>query len=390
MTRVTTVADVVLYFGKGVWRPDGRTGRRRPHLMTQTDTIRPTRLFTSGRGVRFTVAAASALTLAVGSLTVTAPQAQAAPDAPAGTMLAGKTVFLDPGHQASAAGHNLNAQVPDGRGGKKDCQTTGATGVNGTPEHTITWQISQLVKAGLESQGARVVFSRPNDTGWGGCVDQRAAAASRSGAAVAVSLHADSTSAGADAGKKGFHMIVPTLPIPDGAVNRVQAGEGRKASTAMRDAFVKKGFPSANYAGVKDGIQTRPDIAAVNLTKVPAVFIEMGNLSNPAEAASLSGKDGQLKYAMAITDGILGYVRGPAAAPAPGAPQAAPAPNGSPSGDQEAGLATVIPFIQEILGTKDPAAIAALLLGQGQDVSAQVLRAMLPVVYGLFGGKLPF
>ena len=83
------------------------------------------------------------------------------------------------------------------------------------------------------------------------------------GAVVAVSLHADSTAVGADAGKKGFHMIVPSLPVPDATVDRVQSGEGRKASTTMRDAFTKAGFSPANYAGVKDGIQTRSDIAAV-------------------------------------------------------------------------------------------------------------------------------
>ncbi|GAA3695375.1 hypothetical protein GCM10022238_09450 [Gordonia hankookensis] len=360
------------------------------------------------------MAAMSALTLTAGTMTtIAAPDAVAAPQ-PTGTVLAGKTIFLDPGHQGGSAGHQLNAQVPDGRGGKKDCQTSGATGVNGAQEHTVNWQITQLVKAGLESQGARVVLSRPDDTGWGGCVDQRAAAASRSGAAVAVSLHADSTSAGSDGSKKGFHMIVPQLPVPDGTVSRVQGGEGRKASSAMRDAFVKAGFPEANYAGVTKGLQTRSDIAAVNLTKVPAVFIEMGNLSNPAEAASLSGKDGQLKYAMAVTDGILDYVRGPAAAPAPApaapnstapnsaapnssAPKsAAPAPNAAPNSttpstpdSEDDGLATVIPFVQQLLGTDDPKAITQLLLGQGQDVSAQVLKAMLTVVYGLFGGKLP-
>ncbi|KAF0969057.1 hypothetical protein BPODLACK_02290 [Gordonia sp. YY1] len=299
-----------------------------------------------------------------------------------GTALAGKTIFLDPGHQASAAGRSLSAQVSDGRGGKKDCQTTGATGVNGAKEHTVNWQITQLVKAGLESQGARVVLSRPDDLGWGGCVDERAAAASRSGAAVAVSLHADSTSRGADGAKKGFHMIVPSLPIPDASVNRVQSGEGRKASTVMRDSFLAAGFPSANYAGVNNGIQTRPDIAAVNLTKVPAVFIEMGNLSNPAEAAALAGRDGQLKYATAITDGILKYVNGNAATGAGPAPSVPPA-------DDASGLSAVIPFVQQLLATEEPEAVVQLLATQGQDVSAQVLKAMLTILYGLFDGKLP-
>lgn len=137
-----------------------------------------------------------------------------------------------------------------------------------------------------------MVLSRPDDTGWGGCVDKRAAAASRSGAAVAVSLHADSTSTGADATSKGFHIIVPTLPIPDATVNRVQSGS--RAGRIDRDAGRPRraGLSPANYGGVTDGLQTRSDIAAVNLTKVPVVFIEMGNLSDPAEAADADFQGG--------------------------------------------------------------------------------------------------
>ncbi|MFT4045015.1 MAG: N-acetylmuramoyl-L-alanine amidase [Gordonia sp. (in: high G+C Gram-positive bacteria)] len=331
-------------------------------------------------------ALAAAMACAVSAGSASAAPAPASPVSATGTALVGKTIFLDPGHQGGADGHDLAKQVSDGRGGKKDCQTTGATSVNGVTEHTINWQIAQLVKAGLESQGARVVLSRANDTGWGGCVDERAAAASRSGAAVAVSLHADSTSYGADNTKKGFHLIVPTLPLPDAKANAAQSVQGRKASEIMRDAFVKAGFPPSNYVGAVNGIQARSDIAAVNLTRIPAVFIEMGNLSNPAEANQLTRHDGQLKYALAVTNGILNYVH-------PGAAQVTSSPGTAgvtaPSSDDDSGLSIVIPFVQKLLASKDPHEIANLALTEGSDVSAQVLKAMLDVVYGLFGGKLP-
>ena len=344
------------------------------------------------------VSVAAASTMA--ATTLVAPGAHAAPRA---ASLAGKTVFLDPGHQGSAAGHNLGAQVPDGRGGKKDCQTTGATGVNGVPEHTVNWQITQLVKAGLESQGAKVVLSRPDDKGWGGCVDQRAAAASRSGASVAVSLHADSTSAGADNGNKGFHIIVPKLPIPDKTVNRVQSGAGRTASSAMRDALVGAGLSPANYAGVRNGLQTRSDIAAVNLTKVPVVFIEMGNLSNPAEASALSSKEGQLKYALAITDGITRYVTKSGTKVVPTAASktvddTAPVSTGNPpepaapvaDDNPFSGLRSVLPFVQKLMAAGDATEVMKVFATDGSDVFSEVLKAMLEVVYGLAGGKLPF
>ena len=101
-----------------------------------------------------------ALFAAVSASVALAPTSQAAPGpaaptpaapppaapAPAGKKLSGKTVFLDPGHQGSAAGYSLSKPVPDGRGGMKPCQTTGATGVNGVMEHTVNWQVAQLVK----------------------------------------------------------------------------------------------------------------------------------------------------------------------------------------------------------------------------------------------------
>lgn len=247
--------------------------------------------------------------LAVAASLIAMPTAANAEPGPVqGNTLADKTVFLDPGHQGSAAGNDLNKPVTDGRGGTKPCQTTGATSPDGVPEHKINWDITQLVKAGLESQGAKVVLSRQDDTGWGGCVDERANAANASNADLAVNIHADSTSPGTDAGKSGFHIIVPELPIPDAIVNEVQSAKGRKAAEQMRDAFKSAGFAPADYAGAQDGLQTRADIAAVNLAKVPDVFAELGNLSNPADAAALSGAEGQLKYAVAIVDGVIRYL----------------------------------------------------------------------------------
>lgn len=231
--------------------------------------------------------------------------------APSGVELDGKTVFVDPGHQGAGHAEDLTAQVDDGRGGTKDCQTTGMTTVDGVSEHTINWNVAQLVKSSLESLGASVVMSRADDSSWGGCVDDRARAASASGADVAVSIHADSTAVGTDADKHGFHLIVPTLPIPDVAANAAQSDGGLAASNLMRDAYERAGFSAANYAGVVDGLQERSDIAGPALTSVPLVFIEMGNGSNPDDAAVLEGPEGQLKHAIAISTGLIDYLLGP-------------------------------------------------------------------------------
>ncbi|WP_028479834.1 N-acetylmuramoyl-L-alanine amidase [Nocardia sp. CNY236] len=254
-------------------------------------------------GIRTAVAAAVTMTLS-GVFGATAP---AAPKVfAASNQLAGKTVFLDPGHQGPNHSEDLTRQVGDGRGGTKDCQTTGMTTLNGVPEHTITWNVAQLVRAALEGLGAHVVLSRQDDSGWGGCIDDRARAASQSRAAVAVSIHAD----GAPAQHRGFHLIVPQLPIPNTIIDRAQSGSGLSASKSVRDAYRNAGFAPADYGGAVDGLQTRADIAGPALTTVPVVFLEMGNGANPEDAALLETPQGQLKHAIALTTGLVDYLLG--------------------------------------------------------------------------------
>ncbi len=255
-----------------------------------------------GTGICGAVTAAVVVTLSG-----LAPAAIADPASPdVSTKLVGKTIFLDPGHQGPNHGENLARQVSDGRGGTKDCQTTGMTTVNGVPEHTINWRVAELVRAALQDLGAKVVLSRQDDSGWGGCVDERAQAANASGADVAVSIHAD----GAPAQDRGFHLIVPQLPIPDSKADQVQSGLGLAATKAVRDAYLEAGFPAANYAGAQDGLQTRADVAGPALTTVPDVFVEMGNGANAEDAALLESPEGQVKHALAITTGLVGFLLG--------------------------------------------------------------------------------
>jgi len=288
------------------------------------------------------------------------------------TRLAGHTVFLDPGHQGSGHSENLSRQVDDGRGGTKDCQTTGMTTVNGVPEHTINWNVAQLVKASLESLGARVVLSRQDDTGWGGCIDERARAAGESGADIAVSIHADS----GPPAERGFHLIIPQLPIPNAAADAAQSGPGRAVSESVRDAYVAAGFTPATYAGVSNGLQTRVDVAGPALTTVPLVFLEMGNGANPEDAAVLESAGGQLEHAIALTAGLVSYLLDtplpapgtndlPASTPAdttpgtsdPGAPERDGATPGATPSTREALLEQAIDLVLPLLGA----------LGEGED-----------------------
>src|SRR6476659_3457840 len=90
--------------------------------------------------------------------------------------IAGMSVFLDPGH-SGINDSSITRQVPNGRGGTKDCQTTGTATDDGYPEHAFNWDIALRVRDELVQRGVRVQMSRPDDSSVGPCVDQRASEA---------------------------------------------------------------------------------------------------------------------------------------------------------------------------------------------------------------------
>lgn len=112
------------------------------------------------------------------------------PAARALSSLAGKIVFLDPGHNG-ANDASINRQVPTGRGGTKECQTTGTTTDAGYPEHTFNWDTVLRIRAELTQLGVRTAMSRGDDDALGPCVDQRAAMANALRPDAIVSIHAD-------------------------------------------------------------------------------------------------------------------------------------------------------------------------------------------------------
>lgn len=107
--------------------------------------------------MRASVLAAIVLLVGGGVVAGPAPHADAAD-------LTGKVIVLDAGHGASADGP-LTRQVPNGRGGTKDCQTTGTSTNDGLPEHTFTWDVASLIRSQLAQLGADVVMTRSDDTG---------------------------------------------------------------------------------------------------------------------------------------------------------------------------------------------------------------------------------
>ncbi|HEY7051000.1 MAG TPA: Rv3717 family N-acetylmuramoyl-L-alanine amidase [Mycobacterium sp.] len=243
-----------------------------------------------------------ALRLRVGIAAVTAVLVTAslveAPHAPAlPASIAGKIVFLDPGHNG-ANDASISRQVPTGRGGTKDCQASGTTTPDGYPEHTFTWEVVLRIRAMLSQLGVRTAMSRGNDNALGPCVDERAAMANALRPNAIVSIHAD----GGPPSGRGFHVNYSAPPL-----NQAQAGPSVQFAKVMRDQLQASGIPPANYIG-QDGLYGRADLAGLNLAQYPSVLVELGNMKNPADDALITSPEGRQKYAAAVVKGIAAYL----------------------------------------------------------------------------------
>jgi N-acetylmuramoyl-L-alanine amidase len=211
--------------------------------------------------------------------------------------LAGKIVFLDPGHNG-ANDASISRQVPTGRGGTKECQTSGTTTNSGFPEHTFNWDVVLLIRQALTQYGVRTAMSRGDDNALGPCVDQRAAMANALHPDAIVSIHAD----GGPPGGRGFHVNYSSPPLND-----AQAGPAVRFAEVMRDQLVAAGLTPSTYMGT-DGLYGRSDLAGLNLAQYPSILIECGNMKNQGDAAAMMTQDGRARYAAAVVSGITTYL----------------------------------------------------------------------------------
>ena len=216
--------------------------------------------------------------------------------------MSGKTVVLDPGHN----GGNVNAPsvinqlVAAGRGRMKPCNTTGTATASGYTEASFNWDVALRVRRLLEDRGARVVLTRQNNTGIGPCVDKRAAIGNAAHADAVIAIHAD----GAPPSGRGFHVIYP----PDAGSTAPIYQSSLRLAHAVHDAILGSGLlPTSTYLG-QNGYDQRDDLAGLNLSTQPAIFVELGNMDNPTDASIQTDPGGRQHLAEAIALGVTGFL----------------------------------------------------------------------------------
>jgi N-acetylmuramoyl-L-alanine amidase len=247
------------------------------------------------------VAVGVATALALTATSMAGARTDAEQPTAASLPLAGKVVGIDPGHN----GHNytdpgyIDRQIWNGRE-HEDCDTTGTETDGGYTEAQFNFNVAEYLAADLRAEGAKVVLTRNSNDGVGPCVTTRSQIIDRAHANVAVDIHAD----GGPAGGRGFAVLEP---VPDSINDRVIAASKSFGHEVIERFRAVTGMPVSDYDGT-DGVSDRDNLAGLNLTTVPKVLIECGNMRNSTDAALLVRASFQRLAAHALAEAIGAYL----------------------------------------------------------------------------------
>ncbi|MBI2412805.1 MAG: N-acetylmuramoyl-L-alanine amidase [Deltaproteobacteria bacterium] len=227
---------------------------------------------------------------------------------------AGPVIVIDPGH-----------------GG----EDTGAVGPGGAEEKNVVLSLALKVAEILNERiPSTVLLTRTGDVFIP--LEERTAFANRNGADLFVSIHVN---AAVNREASGFETFFLSFDATDDDARRVAAFENRIVKTAEAktdgddiqlilldlantEAHHESSRLAENvhlsmlkYSGRENrGVKQAPFTVLVGAT-MPAILVESGFISNPAEEKLLTSKKEQGRIAEAIVDGIMGFTGTGAKAP---------------------------------------------------------------------------
>jgi N-acetylmuramoyl-L-alanine amidase len=171
-----------------------------------------------------------------------------------------------------------------GHGGKD----SGAIGPTGLYEKIVTLGIALEVERLLEQAGHQVVMTRVKDEGLS--LDQRVTILNNTKCDIAVSIHTNSFS----------------KPEPNYITTFIQGvgGQAEKIAKCVQPRLVQA-------SGWPDGGIRVANLQMTRETKMPAILVELGFISNPEQEKQLVQPEFQKKLASAIASGLLDYMGEP-------------------------------------------------------------------------------
>jgi len=200
-----------------------------------------------------------------------------------------KTICLDPGHGGKDPGNRAGSRA----------------------EKDYTLRLAFELRDQLRRAGFKVILTRSSDTFLE--LSDRPAIAGRRGADLFVSLHFNATESGRE-DARGAEVYCLT---PAGAPSTNARGEGSRAGSTKGNRFDEKNLrlayeiqkALARSLGAEDRGVRRARWAVLREATMPAVLIEAGFMTHPAEGKKILDPTYRREIARAILDGILGYKR---------------------------------------------------------------------------------
>jgi N-acetylmuramoyl-L-alanine amidase len=199
-------------------------------------------------------------------------------------------ICLDPGHGTLPSVGRQTEPIGPGSGVRKIKDGGGAPG-----EAPVALAIALRTRALLQRDGYRVALTRTGPTYAGGNI-ARARFCNVRHAALMIRIHADGSP---NPLQHGVKTLVPALHR--GWTDDIYA-RSMRAGRDVQSALV-------HATGAKNaGILFRSDLTGFNWADVPAILVETGFMTNPAESRLLRSAAYQLKVARGLAAGAQAFL----------------------------------------------------------------------------------
>jgi N-acetylmuramoyl-L-alanine amidase len=208
--------------------------------------------------------------------------------------IAAALICLDPGHGTPPAVGRQTEPIGPGSRVYKIKDGGGAPG-----EAVVALAVAKKTRALLVRRGYRVALTRTGPVfryGTGGNI-ARAQFCNRRHAALMLRIHADGST---DTSRHGMATLYPSYHR--GWTDDIYTRSRRAARLVQRAAVEATG--AAN-----NGLGGRSDLTGFNWANVPAILVETGFMSNPAERRRLQSSSYQWKVARGFTAGVAAFVK---------------------------------------------------------------------------------
>ena len=203
-------------------------------------------------------------------------------------------VCLDPGHGTPPA---IGRQVEPVGPGSRTMKIKDGGGAAG--EASVALAIALKARRLLLARGYRVAMTRTGPVirlGDGDGNIARAKFCNRRQAALLVRIHADGSTV------RSLHGVSTLVPaLHRGWTDDIYTAS-RRAGRALQRAVV------SSTGAANRGVVQRSDLTGFNWADVPAVLIETGFMTNPAESSRLHTPSYQQKVALGIERGVAAFV----------------------------------------------------------------------------------